>query len=185
MLNTSFWQPLTCWLCFESLEGYVMYPVLQTWLCNPVCFWYTWNWLSWNPYFGHYVSVTIIHCTAGSNVLSFVTSFLLMKDRQERWEGRRKEKRREGALIIAVSSLQSLGYVIQRDFLWFWKLRQTKNKSFHEWESMFYLSLCPGCSLEGLMLKLKLQYFGHLMRGVLSLEKTLMLGKIEGKRKRG
>ena len=43
----------------------------------------------------------------------------------------------------------------------------------------------PGCSLEGLMLKLKLQYFGHLMQRVDSLEKTLMLGKIEGKRKRG
>ena len=43
----------------------------------------------------------------------------------------------------------------------------------------------PGCSLEGLMLKLKLQYCGHLMRRVDSLEKTLMLGKIEGRRKRG
>ena len=43
----------------------------------------------------------------------------------------------------------------------------------------------PGCSLEGLMLKLKLQYFGHLMRRVDSLEKTLMLGKIEGRRRRG
>ena len=43
----------------------------------------------------------------------------------------------------------------------------------------------PGCSLEGLMLKLKLQYFGHLMRRVDSLEKTLMLGGIEGRRKRG
>ena len=41
------------------------------------------------------------------------------------------------------------------------------------------------CSLEGLMLKLKLQYFGHLMRRVDSLEKTLMLGKIEGRRRRG
>ena len=41
------------------------------------------------------------------------------------------------------------------------------------------------CSLEGLMLKLKLQYFGHLMRRTDSLEKTLMLGKIEGKRRRG
>ena len=45
--------------------------------------------------------------------------------------------------------------------------------------------LSPGCSLEGLMLKLKLQYFGHLMRRADSLEKTLMLGKIEGKRRRG
>ena len=43
----------------------------------------------------------------------------------------------------------------------------------------------PGCSLEGLMLKLKFQYFGHLMRRVDSLEKTLMLGGIEGRRRRG
>ena len=45
--------------------------------------------------------------------------------------------------------------------------------------------ISPGCSLEGLMLKLKLQYFGHLMRGTDSFEKTLMLGKIEGRRSRG
>ena len=44
--------------------------------------------------------------------------------------------------------------------------------------------ISPGCSLEGLMLKLKLQYFGHLMQKADSLEKTLMLGKIEGRRKR-
>ena len=45
--------------------------------------------------------------------------------------------------------------------------------------------ISPGCSLEGLMLKLKLQYFGHLMRRTDTLEKTLMLGKIEGRRRRG
>ena len=45
--------------------------------------------------------------------------------------------------------------------------------------------ISPGCSLEGLMLKLKLQYFGHLMRIVDSFEKTLMLGKIDGGRRRG
>ena len=45
--------------------------------------------------------------------------------------------------------------------------------------------ISPGCSLEGLMLKVKLQYFGHLMRRADSLEKTLMLGKIEGRRRRG
>ena len=45
--------------------------------------------------------------------------------------------------------------------------------------------ISPGCSLEGLMLKLKLQYFGHLMLRVDSLEKTLMLGGIGGRRKRG
>ena len=47
------------------------------------------------------------------------------------------------------------------------------------------LKISPGCSLVGLMLKLKLQYFGHLMRRSDSLEKTLMLGKIEGRRRRG
>ena len=45
--------------------------------------------------------------------------------------------------------------------------------------------ISPGCSLEGLMLRLKLQYFGHLMRRADSFEKTLMLGKIEGRRRRG
>ena len=45
--------------------------------------------------------------------------------------------------------------------------------------------ISPGCSLKGLMLKLRLQYFGHLMRRADSLEKTLMLGKIEGRRRRG
>ena len=45
--------------------------------------------------------------------------------------------------------------------------------------------ISPGCSLEGLMLKLKLQYFGHLMRRADSFEKTLMLGKMEGRRRRG
>ena len=45
--------------------------------------------------------------------------------------------------------------------------------------------ISPGCSLEGLMLKLKLQYFSHLMRRTDSLEKTLMLGKIEGSKRRG
>ena len=45
--------------------------------------------------------------------------------------------------------------------------------------------ISPGCSLEGMMLKLKLQYFGHLMRRVDSLEKTVMLGGIGGRRKRG
>ena len=47
------------------------------------------------------------------------------------------------------------------------------------------LKISPGISLEGMMLKLKLQYFGHLMRRVDSLEKTLMLGGIEGRRRRG
>ena len=45
--------------------------------------------------------------------------------------------------------------------------------------------ISPECSLEGLILKLKLQYFGHLMRRAVSFEKTLVLGKIEGRRRRG
>ena len=47
------------------------------------------------------------------------------------------------------------------------------------------LKISPGCSLEGLMLKLKLQYFGHLMQRANSFEKTLILGKFEGRRRRG
>ena len=47
------------------------------------------------------------------------------------------------------------------------------------------MEISPGCSMEGLILKLKLQYFGHLMRRADSFEKTLMLGKIEGRRRRG
>ena len=58
-----------------------------------------------------------------------------------------------------------------------WTARRSKQSILKE--------INPGCSLEGLMLKLKLQYFGHLMRRVDSLEKTLMLGGIGGRRRRG
>ena len=54
-----------------------------------------------------------------------------------------------------------------------------------EIQPVYPKKISPGCSLEGLMLKLKLQYFGHLMQRVDSLEKTLMLGGIGGKRRRG
>ena len=53
------------------------------------------------------------------------------------------------------------------------------------WEGIEFREISPGCSLEGLMLKLKLQYFGHLMRRTDSFEKTLILGKFEGRRRRG
>ena len=59
----------------------------------------------------------------------------------------------------------------------FWAARRSNQSILKE--------ISPECSLEGLMLKLKLQYFGHLMRRVDSFEKTLMLGKIEGRRRRG
>ena len=58
-----------------------------------------------------------------------------------------------------------------------WTARRSKQSILKE--------ISPGCSLEGLMLRLKLQYLGHLMRRVDSLEKTLMLGKIEGRKRRG
>ena len=58
-----------------------------------------------------------------------------------------------------------------------WTTRRSKQSILKE--------ISPGCSLEGLMLKLKFQYFGHLMRRADSLEKTLMLGKIEGRWRRG
>ena len=58
-----------------------------------------------------------------------------------------------------------------------WTARRSNNSILKE--------ISPGCSLEGLMLKLKLQYFGHLVRSVDSLEKTLMLGGIGGRRRRG
>ena len=51
--------------------------------------------------------------------------------------------------------------------------------------STLHMGISPGCSLKGMMLKLKLQYFGHLMQRVDSLEKTLMLGQIGGRRRRG
>ena len=58
-----------------------------------------------------------------------------------------------------------------------WTARRSKQSILKE--------ISPGCSLEGLMLKLKLQYFGHLMRRADSLEKTLMLLRVEGRRRRG
>ena len=54
-----------------------------------------------------------------------------------------------------------------------------------EIQPVYPKEISPGCSLEGLMLKLQLQYFGHLMRKADSFEKTLMLGKIDGRRRRG
>ena len=69
--------------------------------------------------------------------------------------------------------------------LWCWRrllrVRWTTRRS----NQSILKEISPGCSLEGLMMKLKLQYFGHLMWRVDSLEKTLMLGKIEGRRRRG
>ena len=69
--------------------------------------------------------------------------------------------------------------------LWCWRRLLRVPWSARRSNHSILKEISPGCSLEGLMLKLKLQYFGHLMRRVDSLEKTLMLGGIEGGRRRG
>ena len=69
--------------------------------------------------------------------------------------------------------------------LWCWRRLLRVPGSARRSNQSVLKKISPGCSLEGVRLKLKLQYFGHLMRRVNSLEKTLMLGKIEGRRRRG
>ena len=69
--------------------------------------------------------------------------------------------------------------------LWCWKRLLRVPWTARRSNQSILKEITPGCSLEGLMLRLKLQYFGHLMQRADSLEKTLMLGKIEGRRRRG
>ena len=69
--------------------------------------------------------------------------------------------------------------------LWCWRRLLRVPWTARRYNQSILKEISPGCSLEGMMLKLKLQYFGHLMRRVDSLEKTLMLGGIEGRRRRG
>ena len=68
--------------------------------------------------------------------------------------------------------------------LWYWRRLLRVPRTARSNQSVLK-EISPGCSLEGLMLKLKLQYFGHLMRRADSFEKTLMLGKVEGRKRRG
>ena len=69
--------------------------------------------------------------------------------------------------------------------LWCWRRLLRVPWTARRFNQSILKEISPGCSLEGLMLKLKLQYFGHLMQSTDSFEKTLMLGKIEGRRRRG
>ena len=69
--------------------------------------------------------------------------------------------------------------------LWCWRRLLWVPWTARRYNQSILEEISPGCSLEGMMLKLKFQYFGHLMRRVDSLEKTLMLGKIEGGKRRG
>ena len=69
--------------------------------------------------------------------------------------------------------------------LWYWRRLLRVSWTAQIFNQSILKQISPGCSLEGMMLKLKLQYFGHLIRRTDSFEKTLMLGKIEGRRRRG
>ena len=69
--------------------------------------------------------------------------------------------------------------------MWYWRRLLRVPWTARRSNQSILKEISPGCSLEGLMLKLTLQYFGHLMRRADSFEKTLMLGKIEGRRRRG
>ena len=106
---------------------------------------------------------------------------------------------------FANKGLSSQGYGLSSGPVWMWELDCEESWGPKNWcfwtvvlektlrvpwtarrsNQSILKEICLGCSLEGLMLKLKLQYFSHLMRRVDSLEKTLMLGKIEGRRRRG
>ena len=79
---------------------------------------------------------------------------------------------------LSITNSQSLLKLIDAFELWCWRRLLRSNQSIQK-------EISPGISLEGMMLKLKLQYFGHLMCRVDSLEKTLMLGGIGGRRRRG
>ena len=74
---------------------------------------------------------------------------------------------------------------IQAFELWYWRRLLRIPWTARRSNQSILKEISPGCSLEGLMLKLKLQYFDHLMQRADSLEKTLMLGRIEGRRRRG
>ena len=69
--------------------------------------------------------------------------------------------------------------------LWCWRRLLRVSWTARRSNQSILKEICPGCSLEGLILKLKLQYFGHLMRRADSFEKTLILGKIEGRKRKG
>ena len=105
--------------------------------------------------------------------------------------------------IICQQVLSSQSYDFSSGHVWMWELDYKESWALKNWcfwtvvwrrllsvpwtarrsNQSILKEISPGCSLEGLMLKLKLQYFGHLMRRADSLEKTLMLGKIEGRRR--
>ena len=104
-----------------------------------------------------------------TTVLLFVMVFPVFMYGRESWTVKKAERQRIHAFKL---------WCWRRLLRVPWTARRSSNQSILK-------EISPGISLEGMMLKLKLQYFGHLMRRVHSLEKTLMLGGIGGRRKRG
>ena len=89
----------------------------------------------------------------------------------------------ETITIIEIAQFQSIR--IDAFELWYWRRLLRVPRTARRSNQSILKEISPGCSLEGLMLNQKLQYFGHLIRRADSLEKTLMLGRIEGRRRRG
>ena len=87
--------------------------------------------------------------------------------------------------MVCICHSSSFGLRIDAFELWCWRRLLRDPWTARRSNQSILKEISPGCSLEGLMLKLKLQYFDHLMRRADSFEKTLMLGKIEGRRRRG
>ena len=119
------------------------------------------------------------------------------------WATRQHVKKQR--YYFANKGLSSQSYGFSSGYVWMWELDYKQSWAWKNWcfwtvcwrrllrvpwtarrsNQSILKEISPQCSLEGLMLKLKLQYFGHLIWGADSFEKTLMLGKIEGRRRRG
>ena len=90
------------------------------------------------------------------------------------------------AMVFPVVMYGCESWTVKKAFeLWCWRRLLRVPWTTRKFNQSILKEISPGCSLEGLMLKLKLQYFAHLMRRVNSLEKTLMLGGFGGRRRRG
>ena len=139
--------------------------------------------------------------------LQMVTAAMELKDayslEEKLWEPRQHIQKQRHYIVNKSQSRQ--GYDFSSSHVWNWELDYKESWVLKNWcfwtvvlektlespwtsrrsNQSILKEISPEYSLEGLMLKLKLQYFGHLMRRADSFEKTLMLGKIEGRRRRG
>ena len=140
------------------------------------------------------------HSLLGRKVMTNLDSILKSRDRKK---NNKKIKSRDITLSTKVLLVKAMvfpvvmygceSWIVKKDEcrridafeLWCWRRLLRVPWTARRSNQSILKEISPGCSLEGLMLKLKLQYFGHLMRRADSFEKTLMLGKIGGRRGRG